>query len=265
MKRIFLLVVAAVCTQVAGANFYRDANGVTIHCENADVNESGAVDGTTYTRIDSKDMLVVYGGSVDATAACTTGITYMAWWFHNNDSFDKNISHWDTGSVMNMSYMFYNASAFNQDIGSWDTGSVTDMHLMFYYAAAFNQDIGGWNTGRVTDMSYMFREAAEFNQDIGGWDTGSVTNMKSMFSGASAFNRDIGGWNTGSVTDMSIMFYNATAFNRDLSRWCVEKIGSEPAYFDTGSGFQGQSAMQPQWGTCPAVPLAPVYYLLLGQ
>jgi hypothetical protein len=63
------------------------------------------------------------------------------------------------------------------------------------------------------------------------------------------FNGDISKWNTSMVTDMSVMFYNAYVFNKNLSGWCVQKISAKPFSFDVGSGFAGQSVLQPQWGT----------------
>jgi hypothetical protein len=53
------------------------------------------------------------------------------------------------------------------------------------------------------------------------------------------------------VADMSSMFSGATSFNQNISSWCVTSIASKPSKFDTYSGFEGQSALQPQWGTCP--------------
>jgi len=53
------------------------------------------------------------------------------------------------------------------------------------------------------------------------------------------------------VTNMQYMFDDATVFNQDLSGWCVSNFGSKPTSFDAGSGFAGQTALQPQWGTCP--------------
>ena len=36
----------------------------------------------TYTKIGSKDNLLLNGGSTDATVACTSGITSMSQWFY---------------------------------------------------------------------------------------------------------------------------------------------------------------------------------------
>jgi len=82
MKQIFLALALLVYVQAADENFYRDANGITIHCENAAVGESGSVYGTSYTKIKSVNDLLIKGGSIDATVACTSGVTSMSGWFN---------------------------------------------------------------------------------------------------------------------------------------------------------------------------------------
>jgi prepilin-type N-terminal cleavage/methylation domain-containing protein len=96
--------------------FYLAENGVTVECDDAEVGDTGEVEGVTYTKRTAEEIKA--DNSLAATS-CTSGIT-------------------------NMSYMFSSASAFNQDIGSWDTSSVTNMYWMFRYARAFNQDIGNY-------------------------------------------------------------------------------------------------------------------------
>ena len=73
-----------------------------------------------------------------------------------------------------------------------------------------------------------------------------------MFRDAYTFNRDISQWNTAQVAGMTNMFNNAAVFNQDLSGWCVPLIASIPNNFDVDSGFVGQTARQPGWGSCPA-------------
>ena len=82
-------------------------------------------------------------------------------------------------------------------------------------------------------------------------DTSNWTNAIQTFEDASNFNQDISGWDTSKITLMTYMFEGATSFNQDISQWCVSLINEKPEGFDTNSGFAGDTAKQPQWGTCP--------------
>lgn len=152
----------------------------------------------------------------------------------NTYTFEDSSLNVFTGQVTDMSYTFYGEQNANLDVGYWDTSNVTNMSWMFAGGNAvnyeaeqkFNQDISGWDTSRVEDMSFMFFNARHFNQDIGSWDVSNVTGMVRMF--------DI-----------------APAFNQDISGWCVSNISSMPGRFADNSGFDGNTAIQPQWGTCP--------------
>ena len=55
-----------------------------------------------------------------------------------------------------MTSLFRDNNSFNSDISFWDTSNVTDMRLLFAGAKSFNQDIGNWNVSKVEDMSGMF-------------------------------------------------------------------------------------------------------------
>ena len=116
-----------------------------------------------------------------------------------------------------------NKNTFNENISSWDTAQVTDMYNMFYYASAFNQDIGSWNTAQVTTMEIYVSIASAFNQDIGSWNTAQVTDMKSYVLYARAFNQDISSW-TGSAatTAQTNMFTSATAFQAKFA--CTDAL-----------------------------------------
>jgi len=75
--------------------------------------------------------------------------------------------------------MFYEANSFNGDLSRWNTAAVTDMSYMFNKATSFNGDISGWNTSNVTDMTGMFVEAISFNRDIiSGWDYTRIGNQR---------------------------------------------------------------------------------------
>ncbi|MCH8520071.1 MAG: DUF285 domain-containing protein, partial [Nanoarchaeota archaeon] len=153
-----------------------------------------------------------------------------------------------TGQVTDMLLLFLGTS-FNDSINYWDVSNVEEMRGMFYEASSFNQDIGDWDVSSVTSMIDMFYEASSFNQSLGDWNVSSVTSMSDMFYDASSFNQDIGNWDVSSVTNMEFMFLAASSFNQDLSCWNVSLIPFAPSGFDYLSGFEGNSSLQPQWGS----------------
>lgn len=146
--------------------------------------------------------------------------------------------------------MFYQANSFNDDLSQWNTASITDMSGMFKGASSFNGNITGWNTGLVTDMGSMFEGASAFNQDISAWNVGGVASMTSMFNGAAAFNAPIVNWDVSNVENMDTMFANTAAFDQDLRWWCVAKVLAEPSWFAINAQ-QLTASEYPVWGTCP--------------
>ena len=87
--------------------------------------------------------------------------TAVSKWFSNRNEAIATYGHistWDTSGVKDMSYLFCSrecsfkhdgAETFNNDISAWDTGSVTKMHKMFFGARSFNVPIGGWDVRKV--------------------------------------------------------------------------------------------------------------------
>jgi surface protein len=95
--------------------------------------------------------------------------------------------------------MFTNANSFNQDISGWNTAKVGSMISMFELATSFNQNIGNWNTGAVTDMTKMFQWATSFNQNLGNWSLNASVDMRNMLDncGMDCYNyaQTLIGWN----------------------------------------------------------------------
>lgn len=129
-------------------------------------------------------------------------------------------------------------------------GAIAWQSVDFGFAGCDNlvEMTGTPNLSGVASLFSLFAGATNFNQDIGGWNVSGVTNMSHVFKDATSFNQDISGWNVSSATSMFGMFQGATIFYQDLSGWSVPLIPSKPTDFDTDSGFEGETAMQPTWG-----------------
>ena len=250
-----------------------DANGVTIKAKaGAQVGDVQEFNGATYTIVDDTTIRQFLVDPTTAPYLVTTFVTDMSSLFGNFNSFDEDISTWDTSNVLDMTLMFWRATRFNQDIGNWNVSKVYSMAGMFDTASNFNQDIGNWDVSSVIAMNSMFLAANMFNQDIGNWNVGNVTNMQSMFSFAGMFNQDIGNWNvlkvenafqmfrdaisfnqdisswdTSSITNMQTMFQNANNFNQDLSGWNVTNVGN---CFQFSSGAWLWSLPKPNFTNC---------------
>ena len=200
---------------------YLADNGITIKaCEDANVGDTGVINGVEYTVVD-RDMLdQVIDNNGDITVVCTSKITEMNYLFMCHDDFNHNqpIGNWDVSNVTNMGGMFYGeceTNIFNQDISQWDVSSVTNMYGMFFNSV-FNQPIGNWNVSSVTNMQNMFDNAISFNQDLSSWNVSSVTNMGYMFASATAFNQDLSSWNVNNVT-------NYDGFSTNTPNWTLPK------------------------------------------
>ena len=233
----------------------------TCECPNAIVGDTAVIGGVTYTAVDNSTIAgEIANNNVNL---CTTLVTSMAGDinamsnFFNDNSFNSDISFWDTSNVNDMQLMFIGASTFNQNIGGWDTSSVSSTLGMFYNASSFNQNIGSWDTSSVTDIGSMFGDASSFNQYIGNWDTSSVTNMEGVFSNASAFNQNIGGWDTSSVNNMAFMFEVASVFNQNIGSWNTSSVTDMTEMFKSAIAFNQNIG---GWDTSNVYVLGGIFY-----
>ena len=256
-------------TSVSSPTIYFE-NGIC-KCPNASVGDTATISGTLYTIVDNSTIAGnIANGNVNL---CTTLVTDMSQLFKDDNSFNSDISFWDTSNVtsmfrmfrfassfnqdisgwdvsnvINMQSLFDNASSFNQDISDWDVSNVIDMYRLFIGITVFDQDISSWDVSSVTDMTQMF-SGTPFNQDISSWDVSSVTDMTQMFEDSSVFNQDISGWDVSNVTSMFRLFSGSTVFNQNLKNWCVSNITDEPIDFAVNSALLLTN--YPFWGSCP--------------
>ncbi len=226
---------------------YLAENGITVKaCDDANVGDTGVIDGVTYTVVDEAMLRYKVTFEEDVSKLATTKVTDMRQLFYNDINFNQPIGNWDVSNVTDMEEMFYTAYNFNRPIGDWDTSSVTDMQYMFQYTT-FNQPIGDWDTSSVTDMEGMFAVNRIFNQDIGLWDVRNVSDMGRLFIETDNFNQDISNWDVGNVYRMERMFDDAISFNQNLSTWNVDNVTT---CIDFSNGASSWSLPQPNFTNC---------------
>jgi len=158
---------------------------------------------------------------------CITGLTTLRAFLGTaagDNTFNKDISAWDTSKVSTFYESFGGQETFNVNIGSWDVSQARTLYQCFYGAWAFNSDLTEWDTSQVTDFRNLFSYARVFNGNISTWDTSKGIYFSGMFHHTQKFNSNISKWNLKSATTFSTMFVNTLVFNCDLSSWDISNL-----------------------------------------
>ena len=163
--------------------------------------------------------------------------------FNLDISTDYTNGYWDFSQCNNMNFMMEGCYHFNRDISNWKTGNVVDFTSTFQYCTSFDQPLntdvanGYWDVSSAETMQMMFFNCEVFDQPLNLWDTSSVENMRQMFSAQSvnimSFDQDISDWSIASLTNAQDMLGRGSmsTTNYDL-------------LLDSTSGWPSQATIQ---------------------
>jgi len=136
-------------------------------------------------------------------------------WINCRHGLSQPMSEWDVSRVTDMSQLFQhdrwdynyyytiNTQSFNVDLSTWNTHAVTSMSYMFQNAHNFNADISNWNTQSLAHMEKMFENAHSFDADITKWTCDAYESQRTrsqvedMFKGADAWHASYVNTHTG--------------------------------------------------------------------
>ncbi|TQE98751.1 MAG: BspA family leucine-rich repeat surface protein [Spiribacter salinus] len=160
--------------------FFEAENGITILCPDADVGNSGEVNGTVYTKRDRSglDSLVEEGADdMQFATTCTSDIEDMSGLFESAESVNPDVSTWDVSSVTDMGGMFFGAISFDQDIGAWDVSSVEAFESMH------GEEARGFLEGVTID-------APNYDALLSGWSERDLVPNIRFDAGGSQYTED---------------------------------------------------------------------------
>jgi len=145
--------------------------------------------------------------------------------FEDAESFDGDLSSWDTSRGESFHRTFAQSSSLNplkftgESISGWNMSAAEDLSFMFYSCESLTADLSNWTVSKVKSMSSAFFRCKSFNSELSDWDVSSVEDMRSAFAECENFDSNIANWDTSNVKSFEFMFYRAKIFNQDLSSW----------------------------------------------
>ena len=149
---------------------------------------------------------------------------------------------------------FYRAESFNGDLSRWDTAKSTSFRSTFWAAETFMRGVSRWDTAKSTTFYGTFSGASGFHGDVSRWDTASATTFSKCFHLAENFQGDISKWDTSRATHDDAAFFelkreNVAAKNRSRSApVCTSRAPPSPI---TGHEF-GMAQRAARWRQCVA-------------
>lgn len=185
----------------------------------------------------------------------TSNVRSMRDMFSGSNFTELNLSHFNTGSVLDMGNMFEGAQRLNGlDVSTFDlhnvqtmsgmfselrftkplilnkfdTSSVRTMDRMFERSHFPALDLSGMKTQSCQTMNNMFAslqlDSGSGILDLTSFDTRNVKNMGFMFEGCLASSINVSSFNTQSVTNMECMFAMVAPQTLDLTSFNTQHV-----------------------------------------
>ena len=115
----------------------------------------------------------------------------------------------------------YVVDSFNEDISGWNTQFVTNMSSMFLNNNKFNRDIGKWNVSNVTQINSMFNGTQSFRYNLADWDVSNLESAYKAFYGIDMSEQDLSKWRPHKLMLAGKMFELCRNFNMNLKYWIL--------------------------------------------
>ena len=112
----------------SGSGWYKATDTGTVFCKGVPALDTCVfeVDGLEYVSVYTAEDAKLYGAR-----ASTSNVTNMSSMFHNDKSFNQDISSWDVSNVTNMTSMFSGALGFNWDLSEWCVSKIPSLPTTF--------------------------------------------------------------------------------------------------------------------------------------
>ena len=102
---LFSLLFIVSSFSLSAQDFQLASNNKTITCDGASFGQTGVVGGKTYTKVNRNTLVSMISGGQDVSCVCTSGITNMQGLFQNKQTFNQDISSWDTSNAVSYTHL----------------------------------------------------------------------------------------------------------------------------------------------------------------
>jgi len=220
LQSVILLIVSIIINIVAAVKCFQDRDELKLAVDEFIDGDCGS------SNNECNITNIIYGYPMNSW--CIGNVTSLRYLFSVKQTFNEDISGWDTSRVTSMEGTFSGASLFSgNQIEFWNVSSVTNLKETFLAASSFDANLSQWDVSSVTTMREMFHRAYKFEgKGLNTWVISSTTDMGQAFKSATSFSGNLSDWDVSGVSSMYESFHGARAFNTDLNSWQVSRVTS---------------------------------------